>query len=197
MQACHQDKMRFNVLDGKSSVVWPSSLLPGLESKCCERKGGLPSVVTHLNAKDAFLPSSFSFFTLISFASSISLTLFSFYCLIISSLSSSLLISLPRSPRLSLHLPSNFYPALPPPLLLPSRSCISSSCAQSLSLMSVWKSKSPPSPSPDTFAYHSIPSTRISSDKQHTENSLLLYHCMWIDEVVLDKTILNSCNEAC
>lgn len=58
MQACHQDKMRFNILDGKSSVVWPSSLLPGLESKWCERKGGLPSVVTHLNAKDASLPPS-------------------------------------------------------------------------------------------------------------------------------------------
>lgn len=77
MQACHRDKMRFNILDGKSSVVWPSSLHPGLESKCCERKGGLPSVVTHLNAKDAFLPSSLSFFfTLISLGSSISPTLF-------------------------------------------------------------------------------------------------------------------------
>ena len=61
MQACHQDKIRFNILDGESSVVWPSSLLPGLESKCCEGKGGLPSVVTHLNAKDAFLTSSLSF----------------------------------------------------------------------------------------------------------------------------------------
>lgn len=78
MQACHQDKTRLNILDGKSSVVWPSSLLPGLESKCCEGKGGLPSVVTHLNAKDAFLPPSLSFFTLISFAPSISPTLSSF-----------------------------------------------------------------------------------------------------------------------
>ncbi len=84
MQACHRDKMRFNILDGKSSVVWSSSLLPGLESKCCEGKGGLPSVVTHLNAKNAFLRSSLSFFTLISCASSISQTLFSFYGLIIS-----------------------------------------------------------------------------------------------------------------
>lgn len=102
MLACHRDKMRFNILDGKSSVVWPSSLLPGLESKCCEGKGGLPSVVTHLNAKDAFPPFiSLISFTPISFASSISLTFFHFT------------VSLfPLSP--SSHLPSNFYPALLP-----------------------------------------------------------------------------------
>lgn len=87
MQACHRDKMRFNILDGKSSVVWPSSLHPGLESKCCERKGGLPSVVTHLNAKDAFLPSSLSFFLLSSlWAPQFLPPFFSFYGLIISSL---------------------------------------------------------------------------------------------------------------
>lgn len=76
MQACHQDKMRFNIRDGKSSVVRPSSLLPGLKSKCGKRKGGPPSVVTHLNAKDSFLPSSLSFCTLISFASPIPPTFF-------------------------------------------------------------------------------------------------------------------------
>lgn len=48
--------MRFNIQDGKSSVVWPTSLLPGLESKCCKWKGGLLSVVTNLNAKNGFIP---------------------------------------------------------------------------------------------------------------------------------------------
>lgn len=78
-----------------------------LNPNAARGKGGLPSVVTHLNAKDAFLPSSLSFFTLISLASSISPTLFSFYCLIISSLS------------LSLHLQSNFCPASPPLFFFP------------------------------------------------------------------------------
>lgn len=90
-----------------------------LNPNAARGKGGLPSVVTHLNAKDAFLPSSLSFFTLISLTSSISPTLFfSFYYLIISSLS------------LSFHLQSNFCPASPPLFSSRSRSCISSSCTQ-------------------------------------------------------------------
>lgn len=89
-----------------------------LNPNAARGKGGLPSVVTHLNAKDAFLPSSLSFFTLISLASSISPTLFSFYCLIIPSLS------------LSVHLQSNFCPASPPLFSSRSRNCILSSCAQ-------------------------------------------------------------------
>lgn len=158
MQACHRDKMRFNILDGKSSVVWSSSLLPGLESKCCEGKGGLPSVVTHLNAKNAFLRSSLSFFTLISCASSISQTLFSFYGLIISF--PRLFYCLPcLSLSLTFHPTIQFLPCFATSLSSSlSHSCISSSCAQSRSPILVWKWKSPPSPSLDTFAFpqHSI-----------------------------------------
>lgn len=87
MQACHQDKMRFNIRDGESSVVLPSSLLPGPESKCCKWKDGLPSVVTHLNAK---VPPPISFiFLLLSFSPppppnpTHTHTFFSFYSLII------------------------------------------------------------------------------------------------------------------
>lgn len=117
MQACHQDKTRFNILDKKSSV-WPSSLLPDLESKCCERKSGLPSVMTHLaavNAKDTFLPRLLSFFyshlfCLLSFSNPFFM-LPSHYSL---SLSSFLLFPLPLSSFLSFHLPSNFCSALPP-----------------------------------------------------------------------------------
>lgn len=107
MQACHRDKMRFNILDGKSSVVWPSSLHPGLESKCCEWKGGLPSVVTHLNAKDAFLPSSLSFLLFSSLSPPQFLPpFFSFYGLIISSVPLVCFLCLyPPPPKLSTYHP--------------------------------------------------------------------------------------------
>lgn len=43
----------------------------------------------------------------------------------------------------------------------------------------------------------SVHPTGTTSDKPHTENSLLLYHCVWTDEIVIDKTILHWFNEAC
>lgn len=112
MQTCQEDEMRFNILTGNSSVVWPSSLLPGLESKCCEGKGALPSVVTQLNAQDASLPSSPSFFflTLITFASTVP-----------QSLHHNLLHLLPFSnfsfcsSSFFLHLPNYLCPVLPSP----------------------------------------------------------------------------------
>lgn len=119
MQACHQDKMRFNILDGKSSVVWPTSLLPGLESKCCEGKGDLPSGVTHLNAKDAFLHSSLSFFfcSHLNFANPLFIFTVSLHPL------SSLLLICFLS--LSFHLPSNCLSSFATSLLRLSRTAAS------------------------------------------------------------------------
>ncbi|MEQ2212839.1 hypothetical protein XENOCAPTIV_005699 [Xenoophorus captivus] len=74
--------MMFHILAVNSSVVWPSSLLPGHESKCCKEKGCQPSVMTYFNIKDAFLPLYLLVFTPISFLSSVSLRFLLFIFLI-------------------------------------------------------------------------------------------------------------------
>lgn len=149
MQACHKDKMRFNILDGKSSVVWPSSLLPGLESKWWEEKGDLFAMLRML-----FSPHPFHFLL-----SSLPQFLQHFFFYFTVSL-------FPLSPPLLLHL-------FPPTIQFLScfatstssslsHSCISSSRAQSRSPdVSLKLKKSPPSPSPDTFDFYSIPSTGV------------------------------------
>lgn len=135
-----------------------------LNPNAARLKGGLPSVVTHLNAKDAFLPSSLSFFTLISLASSIFLTSFHFT------------VSL-------FHLP-----CFPP--TIPFLFCSASSLSQLplvFSLQCQSESKNHLHILYDTFAIHSASPTRVLGDKRHTESRFLLYCGIEVMKLYLTK----------
>lgn len=184
MQACHKDKMRFNILDGKSSVVWPSSLLPGLESKWWEEKGDLFAMLRML-----FSPHPFHF--LLSSLPQFLQHFFLFYCLIISSLSSSFASSLSTyHPIFVLLCHLHLLLPLTQLHLILSRSVSIPRCqSETKKITSI------------SFTWHFwLLQYTIHRSFQVTNSALKIdfyfTYCKWIDEVVLNKSILHLCNEA-